>query len=324
MQHDRRTLERIRTQYLNGTAGNADYWQSADDLAAYDATFAQRIGWKWNAVLNDLDRLEWKPPAGAPLIDIGCGSGIASRTVLRHYGSASFASVHLHDRSPLAMRYAAESITAGFAVHVTQTAEYNTETLPVMPSDAVVVLSHILTELTAVQAESVVRSIANAAAVLWVEPGTQTASNRLVAVRTMLQPQFGIVAPCTQQCECPMNNPVNARHWCHAFAAPPAEAFTESGWSQFADDFGIDLSRLAYSHCIFDKRAEYHTATAEYRILGTPNVTSADAVACVCNGATVSEIIAAKKRAPSLYKALKKGNTDTPRALNLHGRNVVE
>ena len=73
---DLSTLERLRQGFLAGTAGQQDYWRSARDLAAYDATFAQRIGWKWDFVLEDLMALGWKPPAG-PVLDWGCGSGIA-------------------------------------------------------------------------------------------------------------------------------------------------------------------------------------------------------------------------------------------------------
>ena len=40
------SLERMRAAFLGGTAGAQDYWRNESDLAAYDATFAQRIGWK--------------------------------------------------------------------------------------------------------------------------------------------------------------------------------------------------------------------------------------------------------------------------------------
>ena len=57
------SLERLRTAFLNGTAGGPDYWQTESDLASYDLTFAQRIGWKWDWVLDDLQRIGWQPPA---------------------------------------------------------------------------------------------------------------------------------------------------------------------------------------------------------------------------------------------------------------------
>src|SRR6186713_2218329 len=75
------SLERLRAAFLAGTAGASDYWQSEADLASYDATFAQRIGWKWDYVLMELQRRGWSPPGGE-LLDWGCGSGIASRAFL--------------------------------------------------------------------------------------------------------------------------------------------------------------------------------------------------------------------------------------------------
>ena len=79
-------LDRLREGFLSGTAGAADYWRSASDVASYDLTYAQRIGWKWDAVLAALALRGWKPPAG-PLVDWGCGSGIAHRCVLEAFGA---------------------------------------------------------------------------------------------------------------------------------------------------------------------------------------------------------------------------------------------
>src|SRR5437867_6320120 len=102
---DWNSLERLRTAFLSGTAGAGDYWQSEADLASYDATFAQRIGWKWDYVLAELARRGWSPPHGAAL-DWGCGSGIAGRALLDHFGVESVNGLHVSDRSPLAMSYA--------------------------------------------------------------------------------------------------------------------------------------------------------------------------------------------------------------------------
>lgn len=98
-------LERLRRAFLDGTAGESDYWHSLEDLAAYDATFAQRIGWKWDFVLEDLQRLGWTPPAG-PLLDWGCGSGIASRAFLEPFSSADVSPIRYWDRSSKAMEFA--------------------------------------------------------------------------------------------------------------------------------------------------------------------------------------------------------------------------
>jgi len=110
---DWKALERLRTAFLAGTAGASDYWQSESDLASYDATFAQRIGWKWDYVLAELQRRGWSPPAGT-LLDWGCGSGIAHRAFLDAFGTSTTSELQLWDRSALAMRFAERRAAAKY------------------------------------------------------------------------------------------------------------------------------------------------------------------------------------------------------------------
>ena len=53
-------LRRLRERFLSRTPG-ADYWHSQKELTLYDITFAERIGWKWDAVLRELSRRGWQP-----------------------------------------------------------------------------------------------------------------------------------------------------------------------------------------------------------------------------------------------------------------------
>ncbi|MFO1053705.1 MAG: hypothetical protein U1F36_15935 [Planctomycetota bacterium] len=49
-------LERLRALFLDderGAMSLADYWRDDGDLAAYDSVLAERIGWKWDAVLDE-------------------------------------------------------------------------------------------------------------------------------------------------------------------------------------------------------------------------------------------------------------------------------
>ena len=51
---DWESLKSLRTIFLSETAGGQkDYWSSSRLLELYHETFAQRIGWKWDAVLKD-------------------------------------------------------------------------------------------------------------------------------------------------------------------------------------------------------------------------------------------------------------------------------
>src|SRR6266542_2182017 len=103
------SLDRLRDTFLTAEPTGANYWTSRSDLENYDFTFAQRIAWKWDAVLGELELRGWSPPPGGPLLDWGCGSGIAGRQVAEFFGPQHFASLRVFDRSPLAMEFAVES-----------------------------------------------------------------------------------------------------------------------------------------------------------------------------------------------------------------------
>ena len=47
-------LDRLRARFLDGSNAGGGYWRSEAELALYDTTFAERIGWKWDAVLAEL------------------------------------------------------------------------------------------------------------------------------------------------------------------------------------------------------------------------------------------------------------------------------
>jgi SAM-dependent methyltransferase len=281
---DWQALERMRTAFLQNTAGAADYWRSASDLASYDATFAQRIGWKWDYVLEELKRRGWSPPGGE-LLDWGCGSGIAGRAFLDHFGERSVSSLRLWDRSPLAVTFAAARAHGKYP---------ELELLAGSAADTpgtTLLVSHVLTELTPEQTEALVGQAAQAQCVLWVEPGTYEASLTLITVRERLRKQLNVIAPCTQQAPCGILAPGNERHWCHHFASPPAEVFTDGDWARFARAVGIDLRDLPLSFLVLDRRP-------------APPLPP---------GAGVSERTLTKRLFPGEFRALKKGEAEVLR-----------
>src|SRR5437667_10875927 len=99
-------LDRLRDTFLATKPAGANYWMSRSDLENYDFTFAQRIAWKWDAVLRELRLRGWTPPPGGPLLDWGCGSGIAGRRVAEFFGPDHFTDLRVFDRSPLAIEFA--------------------------------------------------------------------------------------------------------------------------------------------------------------------------------------------------------------------------
>src|SRR5882757_9580402 len=186
-------LRRIRERFLTGTAGTEDYWRVPADVALYDSTFAERIGWKWDAVLGELRRRGWQPRSHR-LLDWGCGSGIAHRRVLAEW--PQFASLALHDRSPMARRFAADKareLFPGIALP---------QGPPITNSETLLLVSHVINELPPKELDGLLELARGAAEVIWVEAGTHMDSRRLIAVRERLLGDLVAVAPCTHQQHC--------------------------------------------------------------------------------------------------------------------------
>lgn len=289
-------LGRLRSAFLAGTAGAADYWQSESDLASYDATFAQRIGWKWDYVLSELARRGWSPPSGE-LLDWGCGSGVAGRAFLDHFGVGSVSGLRLWDRSSLAM---------GLAV---QRARQKYPGLDVnaglIEQPGTVLISHVLTELTPAQAEALADFAAQATTVLWVEPGTYEASMTLIAIRERLRGRLNVVAPCTHQARCGILAPENEQHWCHHFAPSPPEIFMDGNWARFAKLAGVDLRSLPLSFLVLDRRPIPSLPAGAARVLGHPRVYKPHALLLGCDESGVRERRLTKRLLPAEFKRLK-------------------
>ncbi|MCS7048921.1 MAG: small ribosomal subunit Rsm22 family protein [Verrucomicrobiae bacterium] len=256
-QLDWEVLDRLRAQFLRG--GKADYWRSRTDLEQYDQTFGQRIAWKWAAVLAELARLGWRPP-GETVLDWGCGSGVAGRCVRDFFGLRT---LWVHDRSPLAVRYACE---AGRA-----------EPWRGQPP-GLLVLSHVLNEIEPRDVYDVIRQ---AEAVIWVEPGTHQESRALIAQRERWRDEFFVVAPCSHRERCGLLARGQERHWCHFFAEPPAGVMADANWVRFAKRAGIDLRALPYSYLVLDRRPVGGATGA--RVIGRPRLYKGFAKVLLCD-----------------------------------------
>ena len=342
-----KTLERLRAGFLTGTAGAADYWQSESDLANYDATFAQRIGWKWDYVLAELQRRGWQPAPGA-LMDWGCGSGIAHRAFLDHFGTETVTELRVWDRSALAMRFAerrAKEKYAGLevktdrllardepgragsplpAASLPDTGGAHGVTRPTSAEHSTLLISHVLTELQPDQVESLSDLAANFTSVLWVEPGTFEASLTLIAVRERLRDRFNVVAPCTHQARCGILAPGNESHWCHHFAAPPPDVFTDSNWAKFGELAGVDLRSLPVSFLVLDKRPPAAMSAGAVRVIGRPRIYKPHALVIGCDASGVSEKRLTKRHSPEAFREWKHGDCDPLQIWRCEGDEIVE
>ena len=310
------SLERLRRGFLAGSAGQSDYWRSDRDLFSYDQTYAQRIGWKWDYVLEDLARRGWSPPVGG-VLDWGCGSGIAGRAYIARFGHETVTELVLADRSALAMAFAKQRARQRFPelrVRFDREGQAPTSTL---------LLSHVLSELDGTQLESLVDLAKRATAVLWVEPGTHEVSRRLSQIRDRLLATFRVVAPCTHQNGCPMLLPANAAHWCHHFASPPPSVFTDSHWSRFALVAGIDLRSLPLSFLALDQRPAPQPAEPAVRVIGRPRIYKAHALLLGCDATGLTEKRLSKRNFPEVFRQLKKGEVEPVQTWHCDGDEIV-
>lgn len=312
-------LGRLRTAYLSGSAGAGDYWQSESDLASYDATFAQRIGWKWDYVLAELTRRGWSPPVGE-LLDWGCGSGIAGRAFLDHFSTQSVTALRVWDRSLLAMQFAAKRARQKYpGLEVQEDDGAHRVTRPIFT----LLISHVLTELNPDQTGALMDLAARAQCILWVEPGTYEASRRLIAMREGLRERFNVIAPCTHSAPCGMLTPGNERHWCHHFAAPPREIFTDGNWSRFARLTGIDLRDLPLSFLVLDQRPTPSLPSGVGRVIGHPRLYKAHALLLGCDATGVRERKLSQRTLPTEFRALKKSAGEGLRVWACAGDEIV-
>ncbi|HWA27229.1 MAG TPA: small ribosomal subunit Rsm22 family protein [Lacunisphaera sp.] len=319
-------LDRLRETFLSGDKTAGPYWHTITDLECYDFTYGERIGWKWDAVLRELDVRGWRPPgcnavtAARPegpeanpvqhptILDWGCGSGIAGRRVVAHFGVGNFSRLLLHDHSALALDFAEHHGRKAFAGLTVERADVR-----FLRGDEpidVLVVSHVLNELDDIARAELTELCARAQSVLWVEPGTHEVSRTLGGWREQLRDTFQLVAPCPHQASCGMLRPGNERHWCHFFASPPAGIHADSGWVKFGQRAGIDLRSLPYSFLALGRPPSSvirPPSSGFSRIIGEPRLYKGYAKIFNCDAGGVAGLMLQKRDAPELFKALKHG-----------------
>lgn len=290
-------LNRIRSRFLDGSNAGGGYWQNDEELALYDTTFAERIGWKWDAVLRELVARSWAPRS-TRVFDFGCGSGVASRRVVEAY--PGIREVVLADVSARAMSFAERRMRTDFPAVTVSFAE----STPSLPPDTLLVVSHVLNELPAEAHARLMILASQASEILWVEAGTHADSRMLSSVREALRGQFSIVAPCPHSAACGILAPENERHWCHFFTSFPSHAAQDARWSQLGRELGIDLRALPYSFLAMQK-AELPPRDGA-RFIGTPVEKKGHFEVLACEACGVRELCAQKRDVPELFKSLRK------------------
>ena len=276
------------------------YWSHRSQLEAYDATLGARIGWKWDAVLEELCLRGWKP-TGNRLYDFGCGTGIATRRFLKVFAS-EIESVTLYDHSSMAMQLARVKIEEEFPeVRVRMGT-------PEDRLDGMVLVSHLITELPSHRLSELSERLLRADSVLWVEPGSHASSRFLIEVREELRQRFSVSAPCPHQNACGLTAEGMEKQSCHHFAEPPMEVHQNAFWTRFRQELSLDLSAVAYCFLVLDKAAnpEVPLESLSHQI-GKPLLQPKFIRLLCCQEEDVAELVASRRTGSVLYRDIKKG-----------------
>jgi ribosomal protein RSM22 (predicted rRNA methylase) len=310
-------LAALRTRFLDGTNVGGGYWRSEEELALYDTSFGERIGWKWDTVIAELRERGWQPRS-RHVVDWGCGSGIAGRRVLGAWDG--FESLAVTDVSALAMRFAEARARAAFAQVRVRTASPSDR----LPAGALLLVSHVVNELDDRARTQLLAAVRQADEVIWIEAGTHADSRRLIAVREEIRGEFEVVAPCTHQGRCGMLAAENAQHWCHHFGRAPAEASRDARWAQFGRELRIDLRSLPCSFLVLQRRRGSVSIAGCSRIIGRPREAKGRMEILSCGADGVEELMLQQRDVPGLFKDLRKGRAGALHRWTLDGRRIVD
>ena len=297
-------LARLRKRFLEIEEDPGVYLDSAEDLAQYHRFLGQRIGWKWRDALRQAKQAGWHLRSNR-VVDWGCGTGIASLTLLEKIESQGIESVTLWDHSRLATSFAKDAFKTRFpslTVKIAQESELKGL------GDSIILVSHTLNELSAGVRPELKRQMIQDRQLFFVELGNHKCSHLLIEQREGLIDQFRPVAPCVCNLAFPMDLEDNAHHRCHFFAKPPVEAFTSSDWSRFSSELEIDLRSLPYIYLALDSISLDHESDnrSSSRVIGRPRQHKgyANLLSCDRNGLSLYQL--QKRDNPTLWKTIKK------------------
>lgn len=304
---DGRRLAELRALFLErseggGAAVTRDYWTCERDLELYDATLGARVGWRWDRVLEEATRrgagCSRKP--AETVVDLGCGSGVASRAAWRAGWIAPGARVHCVDRSTLATAHAASRLRA-----IAPDMEVHESALMPRAAPELLLIGHLVLEVDDRAFGELIESARRAGTTVWIEPGTRFAGRRLSEVHEALRDERSAVAPCPHAARCGLLDEGRERDWCHHFPEPPADAFTEPLPGKTAHELGLDIRSLATSYLVLQEEVASLPGDVG-RVLGRPKIEKGRARVDLCTASGVARLDLAKRDDPRLWRAWKR------------------
>ncbi|MFI0348687.1 MAG: small ribosomal subunit Rsm22 family protein [Chthoniobacterales bacterium] len=340
--NDWQRLRDLRQRFLNDAS--EDYWKSIRDLELYDQVYAQRIGWKWRAVLESLTQAGWQPHS-KNIIDWGCGTAIASRCVTSWSGIQK---ISLLDQSKLALAFAQKKLSEEkiSATFFKKERDFEPSTL--------LLISHVVGELNEKELLELTLKATTADEVIWVEPGSHKLSRLLSSLREVfIAAGHQMIAPCVHQQPCPLldskdrlhfklaatdsvretdgaeelnglhacDTPSSgatkscaaedefqkkSRHWCHFFAKPPIEIFQSAFWHEVSRKLGIDLRSLPYSYFACSRFWKPEWSSGAERLIGNPRAFKGHCKLFCCGASGIQERTLQKRDHAALFKEIVK------------------
>ena len=114
-----------------------------------------------------------------------------------------------------------------------------------------------------------------------------------------------------------------AAHWCHHFATPPPEVFTDGNWARFGAFAGIDLRSLPLSFLVLDRRPMTPQPPPATRVIGRPRVYKGYALLLGCCAEGLCERRLTKRRMPDKFRELKKERSPSLQIWECAGAEIV-
>lgn len=313
--HDWQKLVQMRSAYLGEKAQTL--WSDARSLQLYDQFFGRRISDKWLTALRLVSErggsnlfLDWAKNLSAPVQvwDWGCGTGRASRTFLEYLNFRGPLELVLTDKLPLVEDWAWDQVKSSF--------EYvkRIPSAKIDISNFVLLVSHVLNELTSSQAGALSDVASRAEWIFWVENGSKATSRHLALVRNKIRHTHEILAPCLGQGTCQAVEGKPHSHWCHFFANPTGQYFIDPVWADFSKNLGVDLRSIPFSFFVARRKQTVHQELIEEgqdsfkgMRLGRARLYKGYADVLVCDQNTeLREWRYPKKAHGQIYKDLKK------------------
>jgi len=302
----------LRQRFLGNAYEN--YWKDRRELELYDSVYAQRIAWKWSAVLQNLSQVGWSPTS-SQVIDWGCGTGIAARTVTAWSGIKQ---VRLFDQSPLALAFAQEALIHE-GIEATKFSPDKS-----LGKNKLLLISHVLSELQEEESQELANLAATADEIIWVEPGSHDISRMLGSLRSIfIEAGHHLIAPCVYENSCPMLQPKHERDWCHFFAQPPSEIFQSSFWHEASRQLSIDLRSLPYSYLAFSRSWKPSHSPDTERLIAHPRALKAHGKLLCCGSSGLCERSIQKRDNPALFKRLIKNQEEGAFAWKLDSSELI-